>query len=215
MQRHVFITGATGYMGSRLVPLLTARGHKVTALVRPGSEKKLPAGCSAVSGNPLDRSTFLDSIAPADTFVQLVGTPHPSPAKAAEFRSIDLVSARESIIAAKKSGIEHFVYVSVAQPAPIMREYIAVRQEVEHLLRESGLSLSILRPWYVLGPGHWWPYAILPLYWLAMLAPGSRNTARRLYPVTLQAMLSTLVDAVERNATGIIDAEGIKGNAKR
>ena len=53
-----------------------------------------------VIGNPLDRETFAAAIAGHDTFVQLVGVPHPSPAKAAQFVEIDLKSAVESISAA-------------------------------------------------------------------------------------------------------------------
>ena len=96
---------------------------------------------------------------PATTFVQLVGVSHPSPAKAAEFRSIDLVAGSEAIAAAVFAGIQHLIYVSVAHPAPMMKAYIAVRAECEALIRESGLNATILRPWYVLGPGHRWPYA--------------------------------------------------------
>jgi uncharacterized protein YbjT (DUF2867 family) len=48
--RHVFITGGTGYLGSRLIPRLLNRGHQVSALVRPESQSKLPPGCEAVIG---------------------------------------------------------------------------------------------------------------------------------------------------------------------
>ena len=68
--RHVFITGGTGYMGSRLIPRLLQRGHQVRALVRKGSENKLPPGCDVVIGDALDQVTFIDKIFPADTFVQ-------------------------------------------------------------------------------------------------------------------------------------------------
>src|SRR5689334_6100411 len=98
--RRVFITGGTGYIGRRLIPLLIARGHHVRALVRPRSEGRLPAGCDIVFGDALNRKTFVDQIQPADTFVQLVGVSHPGPGKADLFRTIDLVSARESIAAA-------------------------------------------------------------------------------------------------------------------
>ena len=68
-QHNVFITGGTGYMGQRLIATLLQRGHRVRALVRPGSEKKLPAGCSPVLGNALESSSYAAQIAPADTFV--------------------------------------------------------------------------------------------------------------------------------------------------
>jgi len=63
-----------------------------------------------------------------------------------------------------------------------MKHYVAVRAEGERLLRESGIAATFIRPWYVLGPGHLWPYLILPLYRAWMLFPKSRHTARRLYP---------------------------------
>jgi len=73
--RDVFVAGSTGYMGSSLIPALLTRGHKVRALARAGSQGRLPDGCEGVSGDPLDRRTFEAQIAPADTFVHLVGTP--------------------------------------------------------------------------------------------------------------------------------------------
>ena len=39
MSQRVFVTGGTGYIGSRLIPILAQRGHEVMALVRPGSEQ--------------------------------------------------------------------------------------------------------------------------------------------------------------------------------
>ncbi len=140
---------------------------------------------------------------PATTFVQLVGVAHPSPAKAAEFRSIDLVAGREAVAAAVGAGIRHFVYVSVAHPAPMMKAYIAVREECESMIRASGLNATILRPWYVLGPGHHWPYALLPAYWLLERLPSTRAGAHRLGLVTLEQMLQALAGAVGDPCTGV------------
>ncbi len=203
VERDVFITGGTGYIGSRLVTRLVARGHRVRALVRAGSERKLPAGCEAVLGSALDASTFAHQVRAGDTFVQLVGTPHPGPAKAAEFKAIDLVSARESVTAAARAGVAHFVYVSVAHPSRVMQAYIEVRTKGEAMIREAGLTATIIRPWYVLGPGHYWPYALVPAYWLMERIPSTRESARRLGLVTLEQMLETLGWAVEHPpATG-------------
>ena len=202
-RRTVFVTGGTGYIGRRLIPLLLGRGHTVRALVRPGSEARLPPGCTAIPGNALDRATLAGAIAPADTVVQLVGVPHPSPSKAAQFRAVDLVSGLASVAAAGEVGVRHFVYVSVAHPSSMMQAYIAVRTEVEAALRASGLNATILRPWYILGPGHRWPYLLLPVYWLMEHLPAKRDTARRLGLVTLPEMLQALVKAVETPASGI------------
>jgi len=201
--RTVFLTGGTGYIGRRLIPRLCARGHTVRALARPGSESRLPAGCTPIAGNALDQATFVRQIAPADTFVQLVGVPHPSPAKAAQFRAVDLVSGLASVAAAGDARIRHFVYVSVAHPAAMMQAYIAVRTEVEAALRACGLNATILRPWYVLGPGHRWPHLLLPAYWLMELLPSQRDKARRLGLVTLPQMLQALVRAVETPPSGL------------
>jgi uncharacterized protein YbjT (DUF2867 family) len=199
----VFVTGATGYIGSRLAARLAARGHSVRALVRSGSERKLPAGVTAVTGNALDAASFAGAVHGGETFVQLVGTPHPSPSKAAEFRSVDLASARASMENAARAGVAHFVYVSVAHPAPAMHAYIAARSEAEALLRASGLPATVLRPWYVLGPGHRWPYALLPLYWAARRVPSLRDGATRLGLVTIREMLDALVAAVESGPSGV------------
>ena len=215
MPHHVFVAGGTGYLGRAVIPRLAERGHRVRALARPGSQKKLPDGCEAVSGDALDETTFAARVAPADTYLQLVGVPHPSPAKAALFRSIDLASAKVSARAASAARVAHFVYVSVAHPAPAMRAYWEARAEAEACIRELRLDATILRPWYVLGPGHLWPYLLLPGYWIAERLPSKRlrDAARRLGLVTLEQMTAALVRAVESPVSGIrvVEVPDIRG----
>lgn len=180
--------------------------------MRKGSEGRLPPGCEPVLGNALDETTFSARVAPCDTFVHLVGVAHPSPAKAALFRSVDLASAQASGRAAADAGVSHFVYVSVAQPAPAMRAYVAARAEGEAFIRRQGMAATFLRPWYVLGPGHRWPTVLLPVYWLLERLPPTRDSARRVGLVTLRQMVSALVEAVESPARGVrvVDVPGIR-----
>ena len=198
----VFVAGGTGYLGTPFIRSLIERSHRVRALTRPGSEKKLPAGCEAVVGNALDPNSYASRIPPSTTFVQLTGVSHPSPAKAAEFQSIDLAAGLGAIAAAQQAGIQQFIYLSVAQPAPVMKSYIAVRAECEAALRQSGMNVTIVRPWYVLGRGHRWPYVLLPLYWICERIPSTRDGARRLGLVTLDQMTRTLLSAVENPSIG-------------
>jgi uncharacterized protein YbjT (DUF2867 family) len=200
--RRVFIAGGTGYIGSSLIPILIERGHRVRVLVRPSSKAKLPAACEVVSGNALDANSYRQLIRPADTFIHLVGVPHPSPAKAAQFRAIDLVSAREAISTCAELNVQHFIYLSVAHPAPMMMDYIAVRVECEQMIEEHHLNSTILRPWYVLGPGHRWPYVLLPFYKICEWIPFTRAAALRLGLVTLEQLILALVEAVESPAQG-------------
>jgi uncharacterized protein YbjT (DUF2867 family) len=193
----ICITGGTGYIGRRLIPLLTKRGHTVKAVVRAGSENKLPADVSAVFADPLEEDSYTDSVRDCDTFIHLIGVPHPSPAKAAQFRAIDLPSVKVAVKAALDAGVRHFIYLSVAQPAPMMQAFIAVRAQGEALIRASGMKATFVRPWYVLGPGHRWAYALLPFYKIAELLPTTRESANRLGLINISQMLNALVWSVE------------------
>lgn len=208
----VFVTGGTGYLGRAVIDLLLARGHSVRALVRPESVERVPARAIPVVGNALYGDTFQDAVRPGDVFVQLVGTPHPGPGKAKQFEAIDLVSGLESCRIAKARGVRHFVYLSVAHPAPVMHAYIGVRTRVERRLAEDDLPRTVLRPWYVVGPGHRWPLMLLPLYWLGERLEGSRDAARRLGLVRRAEMVRAIVAAVEDPAptAKVVDVPGIR-----
>jgi uncharacterized protein YbjT (DUF2867 family) len=130
--------------------------------------------------------------------VQLLGVPHPSPRKKEQFYKIDLPSVKASADAAALAGVSHFVYVSVAMTeSSIMKEFQAVRKEGEEYIRAKGLPCTFIRPWYVLGPGHWWPVLLLPVYALAQLVPSWRVKAKAFGLVSIRQMIATLVKAVE------------------
>jgi nucleoside-diphosphate-sugar epimerase len=96
-------------MGRSLIAELLARGHTVRAVIRETSRDKLPAGCDSLIGDALDERSYAAHVAGCDVFVHLVGVPHPSPAKAAEFQRVDLASIRGAVAAATSAAIPHFV----------------------------------------------------------------------------------------------------------
>ena len=212
MKRDVFVTGGTGYLGRPLIEALLARGHTVRALTREASTGSLPGGSVIIKGNALDPAGWMGQVAPADTFVHLVGTPHPNPAKAAQFQAVDLASIRASVQAATSARVRHFVYVSVAHPAPVMHAFIEVRKQGEVIIKASGIGATILRPWYVLGPGHRWAHLLQPLYAVARLIPSMRASADRLALLPRQAVIDTLVRSVESPPDGVrvIEARDIQ-----
>jgi uncharacterized protein YbjT (DUF2867 family) len=129
---------------------------------------------------------------------------HPFSAKAGESRAIELASARGAVDACAELGVRHFIYLSIAHPAPIrvMKDHIAVRTQCELMIRQRSLNSTILRPWYVLGPGRRWPYALLPFYKLCEWLPFTRAAALRLGLVTLDQLLLAMVEAVESPVQG-------------
>jgi uncharacterized protein YbjT (DUF2867 family) len=213
--RRVFLTGSTGYLGRATSAALIARGHAVDALCRASAKAKLVAGVNAVIGDSLDAASYESLLRPDHVVVHLVGTPKPAPWKAESFERVDLGSVQQLARATAESPVAHVVYVSVAQPAPTMRAYVDARRRAEAVLRETNLPLTILRPWYVLGPGHRWPMVLQPFYWLAERVPSLRDGARRLGMVTLAQMVSALVTAVETAGiqTRIWDVEQIRNSS--
>jgi uncharacterized protein YbjT (DUF2867 family) len=194
--RPVIVAGGTGYVGRPLVEKLSTEGLRVFAIAREQSVSKVPSTCTPIPGDVLKAVTYQERIPSGGIFVHLVGVAHPAPWKGALFQSVDLVSVEQSVAAAKHSLAEHFVFVSVAHPAPVMKAYIKVRTKCEEIVRQSGLNTTILRPWYILGPGHRWPYTLIPFYKLFEAIPSTRAGAVRLGLVTRSEMVNALTAAV-------------------
>ena len=83
-----------------------------------------------------------------------------------------------------------------------MKAYQTARAIAEGHLAKTALPATILRPFYVLGPGHRWPMALVPVYALLERLPRTRTSALRLGLVTIDQMVAALVWAVDYPARG-------------
>jgi len=176
--------------GERLIPRLLGRPHG-TRSARPGSEASFHPVCVNL-GNALDHTTYVDQVAPADTFVQLVGVAHPV-RRRAQFRSIDLVAGREAVVQRSKRASS-----ILSTSAWLTRHGHAGLHRSAQRMRSHDSRQRLKRypsPWYVLGPA----IAGLrshPFYWLFEKLPPPEG-ARRLGLITLEQMIRTLVVAVD------------------
>lgn len=121
---------------------------------------------------------------------------------------------KASAEAAKQAGVRHFVYVSVAQtPTRVMQDYQQCRAEGEAAILATQIPATMIRPWYVVGPGHYWPLLLQPLFTILEWIPATSKKAKALRLVTLKQMLQTLLYSVENvPAAGvrIIEIDEIK-----
>ncbi len=210
----IFITGGTGYLGKRLIPLLLQQGYIVSALVRKQSLHKLPAGCIPVVADPFSATSYVTGIPPNSIFIHLLGVSHPGPKKKLLFYSVDLASVKIAVEAAKQAGVVHFIYVSVAQyPTKIMESYQDARAQGEKAILLSGIKSTFIRPWYIVGPGHYWPVLMQPFFKLMEYIPATAEKAKSLALVPLRKMLLALQLAVHQLPEGpvrIVEIADIK-----
>ncbi|MCK7492785.1 MAG: NAD(P)H-binding protein [Comamonadaceae bacterium] len=149
--RRVFVTGGTGYIGRRLIPALAVSRHRVTALARPGREAACSTSRARVTGDALDAASYRERSRGGHPGASGRGRPLPVRPRRPSSLAVDLAaSVRAALAAAQYAGVGHFLYLSVAQPAPVMQAYVAARAQGEALIRAGGIAATFLRPWYVL-----------------------------------------------------------------
>ena len=144
------ITGATGFVGGRLLELALAQGHHVRALTRRPQQPR--EGVTWVDGS-LDRpDSLLDLANGADSVIHVAGVINaPDPAG---FEAGNVTGTAAMLTAAEAAGVARFVHVSsLAAREPKLSVYGATKAGSEALVGASPLSSAIVRPPAVYGPG--------------------------------------------------------------
>ncbi|PSQ43415.1 NADH-binding protein, partial [Halobacteriales archaeon SW_7_68_16] len=144
----VLVTGATGFVGSRLVPALVGRGHDVRVLVRDAAGYEPPDGVSVAEGDLLDIGSFehaLDGIDAAYYLVHSMGG-------SGDFAEQDRRAARHFQRAADEAGIDRAIYLGgLGDDGDRLSEHLRSRREVEHILGRGQYDLTTLRAAIVVG----------------------------------------------------------------
>ncbi|MFB6129254.1 MAG: NAD(P)H-binding protein [Salinigranum sp.] len=145
----VLVTGATGFVGRRLVPALLDAGHDVTALVRDASTYDPPAGVRVVEGDLLDPRSFVAAL-DVEAAYYLVHSMRASD----DFARRDRTAARNFARAASDAGVERVVYLGgLGEDRDDLSPHLRSRREVESVLREGDYDLTTLRAAIVVGEG--------------------------------------------------------------
>ena len=148
----ILVTGATGYVGARLVPALLDAGHTVRVLTRSAdriADREWVDRVEVVEGDADSRRSLDEALADVDVAYYLL---HSMDGKA-DFAERDAALAHGFGLAAQRAGVGRLVYLSGLHPEGKLSEHLASRVEVGHLLMASGVPTIVLQAAIILGSG--------------------------------------------------------------
>jgi len=195
--QRVLLTGATGYIGGRLAPLLLAGGHSVRCLVRDAArlrDRPWASQVEIVEGDVLAPATLAVALQGVETAYYLIH----AMAAGRDFRAHDLQAARAFGRAAAAAGVQRIVYLGgLGDPSADLSEHLRSRQETGSALAEAGVPVTEFRAAVVVGAGSLGFEMIrylterLPV----MICP--RWVYTRVQPIAVDDALAYLVAALE------------------
>jgi uncharacterized protein YbjT (DUF2867 family) len=186
----VLVTGATGFVGSRLVPALVEAGHDVKAMTRNPDDYQGPG--TPVAGDVSDPGSLGEAVSGVDVAVYLVHSLDDD-----DFERKDADAARSFALAAAASGVSQIVYLGgLGKDGGELSAHLRSRREVERLLGASGAPVTVLRAAIVVGAGgiSWEMTRQLVKNLPAMVVP--RWAATRTQPIALDDVIRYLAGVV-------------------
>ena len=148
----ILLTGATGYVGGRLLPLLEAQNRRVRCLARKPENLAGRVGAQAevVQGDVLAPDSLPPAMEGIETAYYLVH----SMGSAGSFEEQDRGGAENFAIAAREAGVKRIIYLGgLGDDGPLLSTHLRSRHEVGELLRTSGCQVLELRASIVIGSG--------------------------------------------------------------
>jgi uncharacterized protein YbjT (DUF2867 family) len=195
---NVLVTGATGYIGGRLVPRLLEAGHNVVCMARDPSrlEGREWNDVEVRTGDVFDPESLVGAVDGIDVAYYLI---HSMSKTVDGFERRDRVAAKNFADAAKAAGVKRIIYLGGLGSADRdLSPHLASRQEVGNVLRESGVPVTEFRAAVVVGSGS---VSFEMIRYLTervpiMIAP--RWVSTRCQPIAVANVLEYLVQSLER-----------------
>lgn len=151
----ILLTGATGYIGKRLLPVLLDAGHEVVCCVRDRS--RFPKDgiyasplISLIEVDFLDQLPSSDALGPIDAAYYLI---HSMSSGSADFDALEEQAAHSFSAFIAASGVRQVIYLGGIVNSEQLSQHLASRQRVEEVLRAGTVPLTALRAGIIVGSG--------------------------------------------------------------
>lgn len=189
----VLVTGATGFIGRRLVPALMEEGHEVRAMTRRPEAYDGPG--TPVHGDVGDPGSLAGPLEGVDVAIYLVHSLDDQ-----DFERKDAEAASAFGLAAAAQGVQQIIYLGgLGKDGEDLSPHLRSRREVEKLLGEAGVPVTVLRAAIVVGAGgvSWEMTRELVKNLPAMVVP--RWASTRTQPIAVQDVIRYLVGVTGRD----------------
>ncbi len=211
MSSLILVTGSTGYIASRLIPQLLARGYRVRALARHPERLKARAWFSQVEmaqGDVMDIESLtraLDGVHTAYYLIHNMASGH-------GYTSIEIEGARNFAQAAEQAGVQHIIYLGgLADPEQHIAPHMRSRIETGRTLREGKVPVTEFRAGVIAGSGSISFEMIRFMAELFPIIPGPTWLKNRSQPIATQNVIDYLLAAfTNSNGRGGVYEVGVQ-----
>jgi uncharacterized protein YbjT (DUF2867 family) len=200
-EKSVLLTGASGYVGGRLLPLLEAQGVKVRCLARRPEHllDRVGADTEVVPGDVLDTASLVKACQGMDVAYYLVH----SMGSTGSFEEQDRVAAQNFAFAAREAGIQRIIYLGgLGDDNEDLSPHLRSRHEVGELLRESGCQVVEFRASIVIGSGSLSFELVRALVQRLPLMICPKWVGVQTQPIAIEDLLEYLLAALDWHGTG-------------
>ncbi len=196
----ILVTGATGFVGPRIVHALRAVNRPVRALVREetAGEQLRAWGCETVVGDMTEPATLRRAVQGVDTVVHLVAI---LAGKPQDFERVMTQGTRDLVALAKEEGVRRFILMSALgadEQTKDLVPYYRAKWEMEQSVQGSGVEHVIFRPSFVFGPDGGALQRFRRIAKLAPVTPIVGPGTQRIQPIWIDDVAAYFAAAVDK-----------------